>query len=320
VIMPYHRVFDGLNETRSGSRKIGTTRRGIGPCYVDKVGRTGIRIIDLIDKDWFTELVKINLAEKNAILEKVYDQEPLKLQDILDEYIPLGERLKPYVVDGSKIVNESLDKNEYVLFEGAQGALLDVDFGTYPYVTSSNSGVTGVCAGSGVPPTKIKRIYGVAKAYCTRVGEGPFPSELPPEENELLRNRGDEFGATTGRPRRCGWFDLVSTKYTCRVNGITDLVITKLDILDECQKVHFCTGYEYKGQILKEFPIRADVLSECKPVFEEMPGWNCSIEDVRKRADLPPNAIRYIERLEQELHTPVSCISVGAHRDHTIMS
>ncbi len=318
VIMPYHRILDGIRENGEAFQKIGTTRRGIGPCYVDKAGRTGIRIIDLIDKDIFTELVKMNLAEKNAILEKIYGHEPLKLEDILNEYIPLGEKIKPFVVDGAKVANDALSQNLNVLFEGAQGALLDVDFGTYPYVTSSNSGVTGVCSGTGVPPTRIDRIIGVAKAYCTRVGEGPFPSELPPEENQLMRERGDEYGATTGRPRRCGWFDLVSSKLASRVNGLTEIVLTKLDVLDQCETISICTGYSYKGEILREFPIRADVLWECKPVYEQLPGWMSPTTDIRKRADLPVNALKYIERIEQELNVPVKGISVGSKRDQTM--
>ncbi len=318
VIMPYHRILDGIRENGEAFQKIGTTRRGIGPCYVDKAGRTGIRIIDLIDKDIFTELVKMNLAEKNAILEKIYGHEPLKLEDILNEYIPLGEKIKPFVVDGAKVANDALSQNLNVLFEGAQGALLDVDFGTYPYVTSSNSGVTGVCSGTGVPPTRIDRIIGVAKAYCTRVGEGPFPSELPPDENQLMRERGDEYGATTGRPRRCGWFDLVSSKLASRVNGLTEIVLTKLDVLDQCETISICTGYSYKGEILREFPIRADVLWECKPVYEQLPGWMSPTTDIRKRADLPVNALKYIERIEQELNVPVKGISVGSKRDQTM--
>lgn len=318
VIMPYHRILDGIRENGEAFQKIGTTRRGIGPCYVDKAGRTGIRIIDLIDKDIFTELVKMNLAEKNAILEKIYGHEPLKLEDILNEYIPLGEKIKPFVVDGAKVANDALSQNLNVLFEGAQGALLDVDFGTYPYVTSSNSGVTGVCSGTGVPPTRIDRIIGVAKAYCTRVGEGPFPSELPPDENQLMRERGDEYGATTGRPRRCGWFDLVSSKLASRVNGLTEIVLTKLDVLDQCETISICTGYSYRGEILREFPIRADILWECKPVYEQLPGWMSPTTDIRKRADLPINALKYIERIERELNVPVKGISVGSKRDQTI--
>lgn len=318
VILPYHRILDGIRESSGIHQKIGTTRRGIGPCYVDKAGRNGIRIIDLIDKDIFTQLVKINLEEKNAVLEKVYGHEPLKLDDILSEYIPLGEKIRPFVVDGAKVANEALHNGQILLFEGAQGALLDVDFGTYPYVTSSNSGVTGVCSGTGVPPTKIDSIIGVAKAYCTRVGEGPFPSELPPEENQFLRESGNEYGATTGRPRRCGWFDMVSSRFAARVNGLTELVITKLDVLDQFETICICTGYLYKGEIIKEFPARADILWECKPVYEKLPGWMSSTTDVRRRNDLPANALKYIERIETELNVPVKGISIGSKRDQTI--
>lgn len=319
VIMPYHRALDGIRETESTQRKIGTTRRGIGPCYIDKAGRMGIRIIDLIDKDWFRELVRMNLVEKNSVLEKIYHHPLFDLEAIVDEYIPFGEKIKPFIVEGEKVLNSALDQGQRILFEGAQGALLDVDFGTYPYVTSSNSGVAGVCSGTGVPPTRINRIYGVAKAYCTRVGEGPFPSELPEAENQLLRTRGDEFGATTGRPRRCGWFDAVSARYAARVNGLTDLVITKLDILDDCPTIHICTGYQYGNEILKDFPIRADVLWECKPVYEEIPGWMSPTTHIRNRINLPDNAKRYLEKIENEIKVPITMVSIGSQRDQTII-
>lgn len=319
LIMPYHRLLDGLRESGNSHRKIGTTKRGIGPCYMDKAGRVGIRLIDLMDEAWFKELVRMNLEEKNVLLTQVYGEKALELNEILDQYLPLADKLRKFIVPGEKIVNESLDRKEYVLFEGAQGALLDVDFGTYPYVTSSNSGVTGVCSGSGVPPTKITQIYGVVKAYCTRVGEGPFPTELPPDENQIMRNRGDEYGATTGRPRRCGWFDSVASKYTCRVNGVTDLVMTKLDILDECPTINVCVGYEYKGEILTDFPSRADVLWECKPVYEELPGWMTSTAKVRKLSDMPDNAKKYLDRISELCSAPVSWVSVGPQRDQTIM-
>ncbi len=319
LIMPYHRLLDGLRESGNSHRKIGTTKRGIGPCYMDKAGRVGIRLIDLMDEAWFKELVRMNLEEKNVLLTQVYGEKALELNEILDQYLPLADKLRKFIVPGEKIVNESLDRKEYVLFEGAQGALLDVDFGTYPYVTSSNSGVTGVCSGSGVPPTKITQIYGVVKAYCTRVGEGPFPTELPPDENQIMRNRGDEYGATTGRPRRCGWFDSVASKYTCRVNGVTDLVMTKLDILDECPTINVCVGYEHKGEILTDFPSRADVLWECKPVYEELPGWMTSTAKVRKLSDMPDNAKKYLDRISELCGAPVSWVSVGPQRDQTIM-
>ncbi len=320
VIMPYHRILDGLQESKAKDRKIGTTGRGIGPCYVDKAGRIGIRIIDIFDVDRFRQLLKNNLEFKNSLLKNVYQHEDLELEPILKEYLPLGQEIRRYITDGTKVVNDALDKGQTVLFEGAQGALLDVDFGTYPYVTSSNTGVSGVCSGAGVPPTKIKRIIGVAKAYCTRVGEGPFPTELPPEENQKLRELGGEFGATTGRPRRCGWFDLVSAKYAARINGLTELVITKLDVMDTLPTIKICTGYNLNGKVITDFPAREDILFECEPVYEELPGWESPTTNIRKRSDLPDNAKRYLERLEKELNVPITWISVGSHRDQTILN
>jgi len=320
VIMPYHRILDILRETTAKSRKIGTTGRGIGPCYMDKVGRLGIRIIDMIDAGHFREILKNNLDYKNKLLQNIYQHEGFELETVLREYLSMGQQIRQYIVDGTKVVNDALDQGQTVLFEGAQGTLLDVDFGTYPYVTSSNTGVSGVCSGAGIPPTKINKIIGVAKAYSTRVGAGPFPTELPADENQHLRELGYEYGATTGRPRRCGWFDLVSARYSVRLNGLTDLVIMKLDVLDTLPTIQLCTGYELNGKIIQDFPAREDILYNCKPVYEELPGWNQSTANVRKRADLPDNAKRYIDRIEKELNVPITCISVGSHRDQTILN
>lgn len=319
LIMPYHRILDQLRESMQTMRKIGTTGRGIGPAYADKMARVGIRMADYIDPDQFKNVLELQLAEKNFLLQKVYNHPGFKLADILNEYLPLADRLRPYIVDGSILVDQAIKNKDSILFEGAQGTMLDVDFGTYPYVTSSNPIAGGACIGVGIGPTKITHVTGVAKAYCTRVGEGPFPTEFPPEIDEKMRLRGKEYGATTGRPRRCGWFDAVAGKRAVRINGIESLAITKLDVLDDSDIIKLCVGYKYNGTILNEFPYNLKVLEKCLPVYEELPGWKQPTSEITKYTELPDNSKRYLHRIEELLQTPIAIISIGARRDQTII-
>jgi adenylosuccinate synthase len=283
------------------------------------MARVGIRIADFVDVEQFKNVLEIQLAEKNYLLQKVYSHPGFKLEDILIDYQPLIDRIKPFVVDGSLIVEEAINKKENILFEGAQGTMLDVDFGTYPYVTSSSPIAGGACIGVGIGPTKINHVTGVAKAYCTRVGEGPFPTEFPPEIDEKMRLRGKEYGATTGRPRRCGWFDAVAVKRAVRINGIESLAITKLDVLDESDVIKVCIGYKYQNNTLTEFPYNLKVLEQCQPVYEELPGWNQPTTDIKSFDQLPANAKKYLLYLEELLHVPIAIISIGARRDQTII-
>ena len=319
LILPYHRILDQLRESMNTMRKIGTTGRGIGPACADKMARVGIRIADYIDPDQFKNVLEIQLAEKNFLLQKVYNHPGFKLNDILQDYVPLADRIRPYVVDGSLIVEEAIKHNEQILFEGAQGTMLDVDFGTYPYVTSSSPIAGGACIGVGIGPTKINHVTGVAKAYCTRVGEGPFPTEFPPEIDEKMRLRGKEYGATTGRPRRCGWFDAVAIKRAVRINGIESLAITKLDVLDESDVIKVCIAYKYQNKTITEFPYNLKVLEQCQPVYEELPGWNQPTHEITAYDQLPENAKKYLQRVEEILSVPIAIISVGARRDQTII-
>lgn len=319
IILPYHRILDQIRESMKTMRKIGTTGRGIGPAYADKMARVGIRIAEYIDPEQFKNVLEIQLAEKNFLLQKVYNHAGFKLDDILKEYLPLADRIRPYVVDGSLIAEEAIKKNEHILFEGAQGTMLDVDFGTYPYVTSSSPIAGGACIGVGIGPTKINHVIGVAKAYCTRVGEGPFPTEFPPEIDEKMRLRGKEYGATTGRPRRCGWFDAVAVKRAVRINGIESLAITKLDVLDESDVIKVGIEYKYQNKVLTEFPFNLKILEQCVPVYEELPGWKQLTNQITAYDQLPPNAKKYLRRLEEILHVRIDIISVGARRDQTII-
>lgn len=319
VIMPYHRRLDEAEEDRRGDSRIGTTRRGIGPAYMDKAARIGIRVVDLLDPEEFAARLRDNIAEKNKILSQIYGVPGFDFGEVLTHYRQLAERIRPYVADTSIIVNEAIRAGRNVLFEGAQGTLLDLDHGTYPYVTSSHPTAGAACLGAGIGPTKIDRVVGVAKAYVTRVGGGPFPSELHGPLGDLLRQRGKEFGTTTGRPRRCGWFDAVVVRYAVRINGLDFLALTKLDILSGLEEVHICYGYRYRGEVLTEFPASLRVLAECEPVYEKLPGWTEDIGGVREYGQLPANARRYVERISELTGVPVALIGVGTGRHQTIV-
>lgn len=316
VIMPYHLLMesvDGENE------RIGTTNRGIGPAYVDKVGRSGIRVGDLLDSEVFEEKLDFNLKRKARILDKSEEWiEPTKVA-ILDEYGDYAKRIKPFVTDTSVMLSEAIKAGKSILFESAQGTLLDVDLGTYPYCTSSNPTAGGACAGLGIGPTVIDEVIGVVKAYTTRVGAGPLPTELPPDMSEIVRQRGQEFGATTGRERRCGWFDAVVVRYAARVNGFTGVAVTKLDILDEMDSIKLCVGYKHNGKILTEFPGQTDILGSCEPVYESMDGWLSDTSKVRSYEELPENARKYVEKISQLIETKVEFVAVGPERDRIIV-
>ncbi|WP_226582244.1 adenylosuccinate synthase [Halobacillus litoralis] len=317
VILPYHLKLDALQEEDKGDNKIGTTKKGIGPAYMDKAARTGIRIADLMDKESFREKLEQNLAEKNRLFEKVYETEPFTVDEILEEYYEYGQQIASYVRDTSVVLNDNLDEGRRVLFEGAQGVMLDIDQGTYPFVTSSNPIAGGVTIGSGVGPSKIKHVVGVSKAYTTRVGDGPFPTELHNETGDQIREVGREYGTTTGRPRRVGWFDSVVVRHARRVSGITDLSLNSIDVLTGIETLKICTAYKYKGEIMEEFPASLKVLAECEPVYEEMPGWTEDITGAKSLSDLPENARHYIERVSQLTGIPLSIFSVGPDRSQT---
>lgn len=318
VVMPYHRVLDGLRETMR-EHKIGTTGRGIGPCYADKVTRCGIRMVDLLNPRVFSAKLKDNLTEKNEYFKKVFGQKGFHFKEIYDEYAAYAKRLKPYVCDTALYVNTEIKKGQTALFEGAQGAFLDIDFGTYPYVTSSNTIVGGVSSGCGVAPTRIDKTIAAVKAYTTRVGEGPFPTEFGKAMDNEIRTKGKEFGATTGRARRCGWFDSVLVRYAATIGGYDELAIMKLDVLDELKKISLCSAYKYKGKLLKDFPHDYEALCNVKPVYEEMPGWQTPINGVREYAKLPVQARKYIERMEELVGVPIRYISIGSERDEIII-
>jgi len=318
LIMPYHKLMDAAEENNRGSKKIGTTGRGIGPAYMDKAARLGIRVGDLMDFDHFEEKLDLNLVHKARFLEKSDDWVKSTKAEIIKEFREYAERLKPFVKDTFVIINDAIDNGESIIFESAQGTLLDIDLGTYPYSTSSNSTVGGACSGLGVPPTKIDEIIGLVKAYTTRVGEGPFPTEFPAEMNERMRERGEEFGATTGRPRRCGWFDAVAVRYSARLNGFTGIAITKLDILDELESLDICVEYKYNGKSLASFPSQIEVLNNCEPVYETLDGWCADISKVRNYNDLPKNARKYVERISELVGTKIALIGVGPGRDQII--
>ena len=319
VILPYHVEMDKAEEKSKGNKKIGTTCRGIGPTYMDKSARVGVRIIDLIEEDRLSEMLEMNVKTKNKMLTRVYDSQSFEFDEVLEIAKGYAQDLSKYVTDTSLLVNEAIDEGKNVLFEGAQGTLLDLDHGTYPYVTSSNPVAAGACLGAGVGPTKIDKVLGVVKAYTTRVGEGPFLTELRDSLGELIRQNGREFGTTTGRPRRCGWYDAVITRYAVRINGLTYLAVTKLDVLTGLDKLKICTGYKYKDEIIKDFPCSLKTLSNCDPVYEEMPGWQEDISGAKSFADLPLNAQRYLERIAELAGVPVAVIGVGMKRSQTII-
>lgn len=317
VILPYHLKLDEVEEERKGANKIGTTKKGIGPAYMDKAARVGIRVADLLDREEFEEKLARNLEEKNRLLEKMYDTEGFKIEDILDEYYEYGQQVKKYVVDTSVVLNDALDEGRRVLFEGAQGVMLDIDQGTYPFVTSSNPVAGGVTIGSGVGPTKIQHVVGVSKAYTTRVGDGPFPTELHDEIGDQIREVGREYGTTTGRPRRVGWFDSVVVRHARRVSGITDLSLNSIDVLTGIEKLKICVAYKLNGEITEEFPASLNELAKCEPVYEEMPGWTEDITGVKNLSELPANARHYLERISQLTGIPLSIFSVGPDRSQT---
>ncbi|MFC4619679.1 adenylosuccinate synthase [Camelliibacillus cellulosilyticus] len=317
VILPYHIQLDCLEEERKGDGKIGTTKKGIGPAYMDKAARVGIRIADLLEADTFKEKLARNLEEKNRLFEKVYETEGFDLEAIANEYLEYGKRIEPYVCDTSVILNDALDAGKRVLFEGAQGVMLDIDQGTYPFVTSSNPVAGGVTIGAGVGPTKIHHVVGVTKAYTTRVGDGPFPTELHDAIGDQIREVGREYGTTTGRPRRVGWFDSVVVRHAKRVSGITDLTLNCLDVLTGLDTVKICVAYKYQEKTIEHYPASLKILGQCEPIYEEMPGWHEDITGVKGLDDLPANARHYLERISQLTGVPVSIFSVGPDRDQT---
>ncbi|MDY0409912.1 adenylosuccinate synthase [Paracerasibacillus soli] len=311
VILPYHIKLDKLQEEEKGVNKIGTTKKGIGPAYMDKAARVGIRVADLLDANIFREKLAQNIEEKNRLFTKLYDAEPLEVDEIFTEYYRHGQEMKKYVCDTSVVLNDALDEGRRVLFEGAQGVMLDIDQGTYPFVTSSNPIAGGVTIGSGVGPTKINHVVGVTKAYTTRVGDGPFITELQDEIGDQIREVGREYGTTTGRPRRVGWFDSVVVRHARRVSGLTDLAVTLLDVLTGIDTLKICVAYRYRDEVLEEFPANLSVLAQCEPIFEEMPGWTEDITNVTSLHELPKNARHYVERISQLTGVPLSIFSVG---------
>ncbi len=319
ITMPYHRLIDKASEDRRGSHRIGTTGRGIGPTYADKSERTGIRMLDLLDANGLRESMQWTIAYKNEILDKLYNLPPLDAEAEIDRYLGYADRLRHHVVDASLKIYDAVRKRRNILFEGAQGTLLDLDHGTYPYVTSSNPVAGGACVGAGVGPTIIDRVIGVAKAYTTRVGEGPFPTEMQDGIGTVLCDRGAEFGTTTGRQRRCGWFDAVIGRYAVRINGMDCLAITKLDVLDTLEEIKVCVAYEIDGQRCQDFPTNARQFARCKPIYESLSGWKRSTEECRSLEDLPKEALNYLKFLAELMEVPIAIVSLGASRDQTII-
>ena len=319
LIMPYHIVIEGLEEKALGSKAIGTTLKGIGPTFADKVARNGIRAGDLLDKVYFKERLSQILELKNAILTKLYGAKPLSFDEIYRQYCAYADRWAPFICDTSVVLAEAIKRNENVLMEGAQGVLLDPDYGTYPFSTSSSPMSANACLGAGIPPKSLTQVLGVFKAYQTRVGAGPMPTEQDNEVGQAIREQGQEYGTTTGRPRRCGWFDAVAARMSARVNGFTSIVITRLDILDTLPKLKICTGYFLDGSATDYFPASIKELERCQPVYEEMPGWQKPTGEARKFKELPVNAQKYINRLEELVGVPAHTISIGKRREQTII-
>ena len=319
VTMPYHRLLDKAIELQRGNGRIGTTGRGIGPTYSDKAERNGIRVIDLLDEGHLRERLEVPIKTKNLLLERIHGIEPLDANEVIAEYAAYGRRLAPHVVDCIRSIHGAAKARKNILFEGAQGTLLDLDHGTYPYVTSSNPVAGGACIGAGVGPTLIDRVIGVAKAYTTRVGEGPFPTELEGSLSDHLCDRGGEYGTTTGRRRRCGWFDGVIGRYAVEVNGIDCLAITKLDVLDELDQIQVCVAYELDGEQIVHFPSSSGDFARCQPIYETLPGWQTSTADCRRLDELPPTAMAYLRFLAELMEVPIAIVSLGASRDQTIV-
>jgi adenylosuccinate synthase len=318
LVMPYHKMLDQATEKHKGKNSIGTTGRGIGPAYRDKAARVGIRIVDLLNRDVFTTKLENNIENANEFLTKIYGYKPLNTNEIVDAFLEFDRKIDPYVTDISIMLNEAAKKGKNILFEGAQGALLDIDHGTYPYVTSSNTIAGAACIGTGIGPTSVDEVIGVMKAYTTRVGNGPFPTEFEGEFAQIIRDIGGEYGATTGRPRRCGWFDGIIAKYATRINGLSSLAITKLDVLDTLPEIKICIGYKHGSRILENFPADCEVLEAIEPVYESHPGWQSNTTGIRRYEDLPPNARSYLARISELVETPVAFVSVGSDREQTI--
>ncbi len=314
VVFPYHKKLDLLIEKQKGNSMIGTTGRGIGPCYTDKVARDGIRVAELLHKEHFKEKLKKTVEEKNRLFVDLYKDEPVSWEEIYEEYCVYAEKISPFVCDTVDLMAKAIDDNKKILFEGAQGALLDVDFGTYPYTTSSNASAGGVSPGIGVSPKQIHDIIGITKAYATRVGSGPFPTEIDGEQGEHIRKKGGEFGSTTGRPRRCGWFDAVAIRHSVRISGVDSLIVTKLDVLDDQETIRICTGYKNDKKVYHNFPADLDVLENCEPIYEEVSGWMEDTSNVRDVKDLPGKAMDYIRTIEEIIGLKVKMVSVGPER------
>ena len=314
LVMPYHLELDKVTERRLGKNRLGTTKRGIGPAYADKAARIGLRVQDLLDPGIFNAKLTVALKEKNLLLARVYGRLPIEQATIEEEYLDYGKRLAPHIADTSTILHKALDDDRTVMFEGAQATMLDLDHGTYPFVTSSNPIAGGACVGAGVGPRDVDRVIGISKAYCTRVGSGPFPSEADPADAEVLVEVGREYGTTTGRKRRCGWFDAVAARYAARLNTLTELVVTKLDVLSAFSEIKVCVAYEYEDERFDNMPAHQTAFNKCRPVYETVPGWSQDISDVTEPSDLPSAALAYLARLEELAGTPVRWASVGAGR------
>lgn len=317
LIMPYHKLIDQISEQKS-NKAIGTTGRGIGPSYIDKFSRVGIRIVDLLDRKCFEEKLRFNLEQKNNIIRKLYDSEELNIDEIIEKYLHFDELIDPFITDTTLLLNQAIKEGKEILAEGAQGAMLDVDHGTYPFVTSSNPTIGGACTGLGIPPTSINRIIGIVKAYSTRVGNGPFPTEQINSIGEKLRDAGFEFGATTGRPRRCGWLDLVALNYSIMINGISEIALTKIDVLNNFDSIKVCTGYKLNGKTLKNFPVDMPSLENLECEYKEIPGWKDFSSNISNYKDLPDELRNYIGFIESETGVPVSIASIGPGREQTI--
>ncbi len=319
LVLPYHKAVERASEEKIGEGAIGTTLRGIGPTYNDKINRSsGIRVLDVIDADVLASKIRANLVEKNEILTKLYGVEPLEETPIIEAYVAYGERIRPYIVDTSVYLNEQIKRGKGILFEGSQGTLLDVDHGSYPFVTSSNTTAGGACTGAGIGPTRIDDVVGVVKTYTTRVGNGPFPTELHGEMGDRIRDIGHEYGATTGRPRRCGWLDAVILRMSERINGLTSIAVTRLDILDQIEELKICTHYTRKGERVDHFPADLNILAECEPVYETLPGWQADTTKCRTYDSLPEKARAYLSRIQDLSGVQISIVSVGPDRDETI--
>jgi len=319
LVLPYHKVIDTLSEEKKGKNKIGTTKKGIGPCYMDKVERSGIRICDFIDASVFKEKLEKQIENKNKIITAIYGGEALDFEAVYEEYSKYAEVIKTHVDDTTVIVNDAVEADKKVLFEGAQGSLLDIDLGTYPFVTSSHPTAGGFAVGTGIGPNKIEKVLGIVKAYTTRVGKGPFVTELFNETGDAIREAGHEFGTTTGRPRRCGWLDTVLVNYSKRINGMTNMSLMLLDVLTGFETLKICTGYQYGNEVITNYPASLKILSECTPIYEELPGWSEDITQVETFEDLPENAKKYVKRIEALIGSPVSIVSVGPKRKQTII-